>query len=79
MAVPPPPPSEITAFGRALGNTWRPLTASGKAGQNWSGVFGNRFGKLGIVAFPEHQCLPDAGARLRQPAAVGVALGDFLH
>jgi outer membrane receptor protein involved in Fe transport len=41
---------DITSFGRALGNTWRPALADGAPGQNWGVVFGNRFGKLGLVA-----------------------------
>ncbi len=43
-------PSEITDFGRQLGNLWRPATTSGAPGQNWGLVGGNRFGKLGVVA-----------------------------
>lgn len=43
-------PEEITAFGRALNNTWRPSTKSGAPGQSWGVVGGNRFGKVGIVA-----------------------------
>lgn len=43
-------PAEITAFGRALDNTWRPASASGAPGQNWGLVGGNRFGKVGVVA-----------------------------
>ncbi|NOT45119.1 MAG: TonB-dependent receptor, partial [Acidobacteria bacterium] len=47
-------PEEITAFGRTLDNTWRPATASGAPGQSWNMVFGNRFGKLGVVASVNH-------------------------
>ena len=43
-------PDQITSFGRALGNTWSPAAADGAPGQNWGAVFGNRFGKLGIIA-----------------------------
>jgi len=43
-------PAEITEFGRALDNTWRPQNADGAPGQNWGLVAGNRFGKLGVVA-----------------------------
>ncbi len=43
-------PDEITAFGKLLGNQWRPVNADGAPGQNWGMVFGNRFGKFGIVA-----------------------------
>jgi hypothetical protein len=42
-------PEEITAFGRALDNTWRPRSADGAPGQNLGVVLGNRFGKLGVV------------------------------
>jgi hypothetical protein len=42
--------NEITQFGRLLDNQWRPRSAKGKPGQNWSLAFGNRFGKLGVVA-----------------------------
>jgi hypothetical protein len=47
-------PDQITQFGRMLGNTWRPAGESGKPGQNWSGTFGNRFDKLGVVASVTH-------------------------
>jgi hypothetical protein len=46
--------SEITAFGRALDNRWWPESAEGKLGQNWNVVFGQRFGRLGIVASGTH-------------------------
>ena len=45
---------EITGFGRALDNTWQPARKDGAPGQNWSAVFGNRFGKLGIIASARH-------------------------
>ncbi|MEZ5294167.1 MAG: TonB-dependent receptor [Vicinamibacterales bacterium] len=45
---------EITALGRALDDTWRPVSENGAPGQNWGGVFGNRFGKLGVVASATH-------------------------
>ena len=41
---------EITAFGKQFGNQWRPVAADGAPGQNWGAVFGNRFGKFGVVA-----------------------------
>ncbi len=41
---------QITQFGRLLGNQWRPQLADGAPGQNWGGVFGNRFGKVGVIA-----------------------------
>lgn len=43
-------PEEITAYGRQLGNQWSPTSADGAPGQNWGAVFGNRFGKFGVVA-----------------------------
>lgn len=43
-------PEQITDFGRQLGNTWSPAAADGAPGQNWGAVFGNRFGKFGVVA-----------------------------
>jgi TonB-dependent receptor len=47
-------PDQITEFGRALDNTWRPARADGAPGQNWGIVAGNRFGKLGLVASLSH-------------------------
>ncbi|HKY22181.1 MAG TPA: outer membrane beta-barrel protein [Vicinamibacterales bacterium] len=47
-------PEEITAFGRALENVWRPTTTDGAPGQSWSMSAGNRFGKLGFVASATH-------------------------
>jgi hypothetical protein len=44
-------PEEATAFGLALDRTtWTPRLDDGAPGQNWGTVFGNRFGKLGVVA-----------------------------
>lgn len=43
-------PDEITAFGKQLGNQWSPAAADGAPGQDWGAVFGNRFGKFGLVA-----------------------------
>lgn len=48
-------PEEIAAFGRAFDNSvWRPTPTDGAPGQNWGAVFGNRFGKLGVVASVTH-------------------------
>jgi hypothetical protein len=47
-------PEQITAFGRMLGNVWRPVDRNGKPGQNWSAAFGNRFNNLGVVASVTH-------------------------
>ncbi len=47
-------PQQITDFGRQLGNEWTPEVADGAPGQNWGAVFGNRFGKLGVVASATH-------------------------
>ncbi len=46
--------AEITELGRQLDNTWRPQMADGAPGQNWGMVFGNRFGKLGVIASASH-------------------------
>jgi hypothetical protein len=45
---------EITQYGRLFENVWRPTTASGAPGQNWSATFGNRFKNLGVVASMTH-------------------------
>jgi hypothetical protein len=45
---------DITRFGRLFENVWRPTTASGAPGQNWSATFGNRFKNLGVVASVTH-------------------------
>ncbi len=47
-------PEEITSFGRLLGNEWQPQMSDGAPGQNWGMVFGNRFGKFGVVASATH-------------------------
>jgi len=47
-------PDEITAFGRALDNQWQPGETDGQVGQNWSAAYGNRFGRLGIIASARH-------------------------
>lgn len=48
-------PEQITAFGRALDTSqWTPVRKDGAPGQNWGAVFGNRFGKLGVVASVTH-------------------------
>jgi outer membrane receptor protein involved in Fe transport len=46
---------QITAFGRAFDNSvWRPVTEDGSPGQNWGGVYGGRFGKVGLVTSVTH-------------------------
>jgi TonB dependent receptor/Carboxypeptidase regulatory-like domain len=48
-------PEQMAAFGREFDNSvWRPTPAEGAPGQNWGTVFGNRFGKLGVVASVTH-------------------------
>lgn len=47
-------PAQITEFGRLLGNTWTPAVSDGAPGQNWGAVFGNHFGKFGIVTSVSH-------------------------
>jgi hypothetical protein len=42
--------TQSTEFGRLLDNRWRPALADGALGQNWGMSFGNRFGKLGVIA-----------------------------
>ncbi len=46
--------AQFATFGRLLGNQWRPVSSDGAPGQNWGAVFGNRFGRLGIVASITH-------------------------
>lgn len=41
---------DITAAGRSLENRWSPVRKDGRPGQSFSAVFGDRFGKLGVVA-----------------------------
>ena len=41
---------QITGFGRTLENRWSPTRRDGKPGQNASVVYGDRFGKIGIIA-----------------------------
>jgi outer membrane receptor protein involved in Fe transport len=41
---------DITAAGRSLDNRWSPARKDGRPGQSFSAVFGDRFGKLGVVA-----------------------------
>ena len=49
-------PEEITDFGRALDqSTWTPALADGAPGQDWSAVYGNRFGRLGVVGSVTHE------------------------
>jgi TonB-dependent receptor len=47
-------PEQITAFGRLLGNLWRPVNDRATPGQNWSAAFGNRFDNVGVVASMTH-------------------------
>jgi len=41
---------DITTTGRALDNRWKTVREKGRPGQSFSMVFGDRFGKLGVVA-----------------------------
>ena len=43
-------PADITAAGQSLENRWSPARQDGRMGQAFSAVFGDRFGKLGVVA-----------------------------
>jgi outer membrane receptor protein involved in Fe transport len=48
-------PEQITSFGKQMANDqWRPVDSDGAPGQNWGIVFGNRFGKVGVVASMTH-------------------------
>ena len=47
-------PDDITNLGRQLGNAWTPSLSDGAPGRNWGMVFGNRFGKLGVIASMTH-------------------------
>jgi outer membrane receptor protein involved in Fe transport len=47
-------PDQITNLGKTLGNTWTPGLSDGAPGQSWGAVFGNRFGKLGVIASMTH-------------------------
>lgn len=46
--------ADIDRFGRTLENRWRPQAATGAPGQSWSLSYGNRFGKLGVLASVSH-------------------------
>jgi len=46
--------NQITEYGRALENAWRPQLADGAPGQNWAVSTGNRVGKVGYVASASH-------------------------
>jgi TonB-dependent receptor-like protein/carboxypeptidase family protein len=48
------PADQIAAFGKMLGNQWRPVNKNGKPGQNWSAAFGDRLGNLGVVTSVTH-------------------------
>jgi len=42
--------NDTTAAGRLLDNQWSPVRKNGRPGQSFSAVFGDRIGKLGVVA-----------------------------
>ncbi len=47
--------TQISDFGKLLGNQWLPVNKNGRPGQNWSATLGNRYGEhLGIVASVTH-------------------------
>jgi hypothetical protein len=49
-------PEQMASFGRLFDNSaWWPVNEDGSPGQNWGAVFGNRFGKLGVVTSVTHQ------------------------
>jgi hypothetical protein len=47
-------PDQITSYGRALENVWRPQLAGGAPGQTWGASVGNHYGKLGYIASLRH-------------------------
>ncbi len=42
--------TQLETFGESFGNTWSLVPATGDPNQSFDMVFGNRFGKLGVVA-----------------------------
>ena len=46
--------SEIEQFGRAFDNVWDPVDRDHPLDQSYSGLFGGRFGNLGVVATLRH-------------------------
>jgi len=46
--------SELEALGESFGNVWDPVAKDLAPNQSYSGLFGGRFGKLGIVATMRH-------------------------
>ena len=46
--------SDLQAFGRAFDNVWDPVDKDHPLDQSYSGLFGGRFGDLGIVATLRH-------------------------
>ncbi len=42
--------SELEAIGESFANVWDPLPADGKGNQSWNLTFGDRWGRLGILA-----------------------------
>ena len=47
-------PSELEQFGRAFDNVWDPVDKDHPVDQSYSGLFGGRFGKLGVVGTVRH-------------------------
>jgi outer membrane receptor protein involved in Fe transport len=69
--------SEFAAFGKLLDNQWRPISADGAPGQNWGAVFGNRFGKVGIVASVMHSYKENYTAEQRAFYRIGDSVDDL--
>jgi outer membrane receptor protein involved in Fe transport len=42
--------SDLEPLGERFENLWSPRRADGRANQNWSTVFGNRWGRFGLIA-----------------------------
>ena len=70
-------PAQITEFGRMLGNQWVPQVTDGAPGQNWGAVFGNRFGKLGVVASVTHSYKENYVEEQRAFYRIGDSLEDL--
>jgi TonB-dependent receptor len=70
-------PDQITNFGRQFGNQWVPTRSDGAPGQNWGAVFGNRFGKLGVVASVTHSYKENYVEEQRAFYRIGDSIDDL--
>lgn len=69
--------AEFATFGKLLDNAWRPVSADGAPGQNWGAVFGNRFGRLGIIASVTHSYKENYTAEQRAFYRIGDSATDL--